>query len=921
MKLWSSLTGTIFLLSLFAISHAQDSVDVTFRYRISGKSNVSLPGEFNNWTPSAAPMEYQGNDLYTRTERLRIGGAPNGGIPGAYQYKFWYSGITVWPNDPLNHHVNEADHNNSFLFIQDPTIYHFLPNERTGIVDTPRPTISAYLYPKVGTVVDTATIALTIDDTTLTHLGDYYDFATQQLVVPLGFDLADGSHTAILNAGANADTVTFVVQSQSVKLRALPSYARHGVTLPGAASDDSTTLRLRVPEMTAVLLRIAPLGEDPAAGDAFLMHKDPATDDWWINLDLAPGTYEYFYQTDNGLIYDPWGRWNGEKGSRFTIGPEGLTADDYVWQSNDYVRPPLDRLIIYELHVGEFGGGFFGLGGGQAGFAELTALLPHLDSLGVNAIEVMPVNDFGNVGASGHSWGYDINHYFALEPSYGTPRDFKVLVDSAHARGIAVIVDVVFNHMNDTGQLWQMLPDAGPNPYFKPQSVLRPNEDALFFFRDLDHWTDETQEIVFESLKMWIDEYRVDGFRYDFTQGIGWNMNQPDRGILGWANRIAEEYDNRIYQIAEHLPESPALIFHSGLTGGWHDSYHDKVFDEARFANSANSFRAPTLAELEDLALDLGAFPGNDNPSTPSRYGDRTEPVNMNVNHDEQSLIFEMVTFQGISTPEAVQRDKLYATLMFTSLGIPMLWQGMEFSEPRGWGSEGAKLSYRPVTWSLLETERGQAHLTYYRALIRHRRRNPALYRGELQRLQRFADQRVLVWGFDDATSGEQVMAVANFNDEEQTISDVAWLSAGDWHNIFDQSVFTVDQVPMPSLTLPAYTAVVFASSPDSAVVSVTAPDPVQPTAFRLYPNYPNPFNAGTTVRYDLPRPVAVRISVHNVLGQRIRLLVDEVQAAGSHVVRWDGRDGRGRPAPSGVYLVRMQAGEFVRTMKVLKLK
>ncbi|NIR47174.1 hypothetical protein GWO43_01625, partial [candidate division KSB1 bacterium] len=214
------------------------------------KSNVSLPGEFNNWTPSAAPMAFQGNTLWTRTERLRIGGNPNPpavGVPGAWQYKFWYTGVMVWPNDPLNHHVNERDNNNSFIFVKDPTIYHFLPNQRTGIVETQRPTISAFLYPKVRTVVDTATIALTIDDTTLTHLGDFYDFSTEQFVFPVPFDLQDGSHTVILNAGGNADTVSFVVQSQSVQFRELPPFARHGVTLPSAASNDSTTFRLLVP--------------------------------------------------------------------------------------------------------------------------------------------------------------------------------------------------------------------------------------------------------------------------------------------------------------------------------------------------------------------------------------------------------------------------------------------------------------------------------------------------------------------------------------------------------------------------------------------------------------------------------------------------------------------------------------------------
>lgn len=910
----------LFLLTLFnQASLAQDSVDVVFRYQIAGKTNVSLPGEFNNWTPAAAPMQYQGNDLWTRTERLPIGGNPNPisvGVPGAWQYKFFYTGVTTWPNDPLNHHSNPRDNDNSFIYLKDPVIYHFLPNQRTGFVETARPTISAYLYPKVGTVVDTASIALTIDDSTLTHLGEHYDFDSQQFVFVVPFDVEDGGHTAILRAGANADTVSFVVQSQAVQLRALPEYARHGVTLPSIASNDSTTFRLRVSETSSVVLRIAPLGENPASGDAFLMYKNFSSADWWINLHLAPGTYEYLFQTDNALIYDPWGRWNGERGSRFTVGPEGLTADDYQWQSNDYVRPPLNRVIIYELNVGEYGGGFYGLPGGQAGFNELVTLLPYLDSLGVNAIELMPINDYGNVGASGHSWGYDLNTYFALEPGYGTPREFKVLVDSAHARGIAVIVDVVFNHLNDTSPLWQMLPNDGPNPYFKPNSQLRPNEDALFFFRDMDHWAVETQEIVYESLKMWIDDYQVDGFRYDFTQGIGWSVNEPTKGILGWSNHIAQEYNNSIYQIAEHLPESPALVFHSGLTGGWHDSFRDEVFDEARF-------RTTSLTDFENLVLDLGAYQSNDTPATPNRYANRTEPVNMNVNHDEQSLIYEMTTFQGVSTADAVQRDKLYAILIFTSLGIPMLWQGMEFSEPRGWPNDNQKLTYRPVTWSWLQTPRGQAHFDYYHALIQHRLKNPALYQGELRKLQRFNTQKVLIWGFDDTISGEQVMVAANFQNSQQTVNDVQWLSPGDWHNIFDQSVFSVTQAPVPSLTIPAYSALVFASSPDSIVLAVPSNDPAQPMTFQLHQNYPNPFNPTTTIQFEVPEASQVTLKIYNVLGQEIRTLVDEFKPAGQYTVQWDGKNDRSGETASGIYIMRLSAGanEFVKSLKLVKIK
>lgn len=906
----------IFLFSLFL--SAQDSVDVTFRYEITGVGTPTVPGEFNGWNNTAAPMTYQGGSLWIRTERLVVGGNPNPppqGVPGAWQYKFYYSGASPWPNDPLNHHVNSLDNDNTFVYVKDPTIYHLLPNQRSGIVNTNTPTISAYIFPMVGSVVDTAALSLTINNDTYNNIGSSYNFITKQLNFIPPAPLPDGAYTVILNAGANADTVNFSLVTATPQIRPMPAYANHGVTLPNAASNDSTTFRVRVGATNSVILRVAPEGQPVIAAEPILMHKDVSTDNWWINLDLAGGTYEYLYQNDNGTIYyDPWGRWNGEFGSRFTVGPAGLTADDYEWQTANYQRPSLNRLIVYELHVGEFAGGYYGLPGGEAGFSDFTTLIPYLDSLGINAIEVMPINDYGSVGLSGHSWGYDLNSYFALEPAYGTPLDFKVLVDSAHARGIAVIVDVVFNHLNDTSPLWQMWPDEVANPYFKLNNDLRFNEDALFFFKDMDHWTDETQELVYEVLKMWIDEYRVDGFRYDFTQGVGWNVNEPTRGILGWANRIDQEYNGQIYQIAEHLPESPALIFHSGLTGGWHDSYHDEVFDEARFKNTS-------LIEFENLVLDLGAYPGNDTPSTPGSYQSRTEPVNANINHDEQSLIYEMTTWQGVSLPEAIQRDKLYATFMFTSLGIPMLWQGEEFSAPRGWMNDGEKLSYRPLEWYLLPTARGQEHYNYYRPLILQRKHNPALFRGELRKLFRYTSQKVLVWGFEDLSSPNKVMAVANLSGSEQTVTNVPWLDTGDWYDVFDQSVFTVNATPIPSMTIPAYTAMVYANVPDSVLLPVEPVIPGVPREFSLRQNYPNPFNPETTIEFETPRRENVSLVIYNIIGQRVKTLANEVYQPGSYRLKWDGRNEQGERVASGIYILHLKAGSFVKNQRMVLLR
>ncbi len=886
----------------------QDSVDVVFRYNISGTpTGVSVPGQFNGWNNTAWPMQYQGGTLWTRNARLAIGGAPSP-IPGAFQYKFFYNGVSVWPNDPLNHHVNTSDNDNSLIYVKNPTIYHFLPNQRTGTVSSDRPTITAYIFPKVGTTFDTTQLSITLNGTTYSSIGSSYDFATKQMSWTVPVPLSNGGHTAILQAGTTRDTVNFIVQVGGPTLLPMPSYAKHGVTLPSASSNDSTTFRLRVGSTSYVALRIAPLGQPVAGATPIFMRKNTTTNDWWMNVSLPPGTYEYQYQTASGsLINDPWGRFSGTYGTRFTIGPEGLTADNYVWRSNSYQRPPLNKLVVYELHVGEFAGGYYGLGAGQAGFQQLTTLLPYLDSLGVNAIELMPVNDFGNVGRSGHSWGYDLNHYFALEPAYGTPRDFKAFVDSAHGRGIAVILDVVFNHQNDTGPLWKMDPSETTNPYFKLCSDLRYNEDQLCFFKDMDHWTNETQELIYEVLKMWIDEYRIDGFRYDYTQGIGWNINEPTKGILGWANRIHQEYQGRIYQIAEHLPESPALVFYSGLTGGWHDSFRDEMFDEARFANR-------TLDRIENLVLDLGAYPGNDIPSTPSSYANRTEPVNATVNHDEQSLIYEMTTFQGVSLANALLRDRLYSTFMFASLGIPMLWEGMELSESRGWTNDNQKLSYRPVQFSLRNTQRGQDHYAWFKALIRQRKFNPALYQGDLVKLFRYNSEKTLVWGFNDPATGARFVAVANFTAGQQTINNVPWIGSGTFYNILTQSTLTVSGGSVPSMTIPPYTALCYSSLPDSILLDV---DPVTgselPTEFALQQNYPNPFNPATRILFSVPSSGFSTLKIYDMLGREVRTLVNGELQAGNYNIEFDARG-----LASGVYLYRLTSGTFSQTKKMV---
>ncbi len=323
--------------------------------------------------------------------------------------------------------------------------------------------------------------------------------------------------------------------------------------------------------------------------------------------------------------------------------------------------------------------------------------------------------------------------------------------------------------------------------------------------------------------------------------------------------------------------------------------------------------------------LDLGAFPGNDSPSIPNRYSDRTGPVNSTITHDEQSLIYEMTTFQGVPTAEAVLRDKLYGVLMFTSLGIPMLWQGQEFSEPRGWPEDGLKLSYRPVQWSWLSTERGQQHFRYYQTLIRQRTYNPALRNGALRKMGRYeAIGKVLAWGMVDSVSGAAVMVVANFSGTAQNLSNVAWVGSGTWYDVFDESAIWVDANSVPSLSLPAYGVEIYSNRSNASLgipTGVEVADDVVPTSFSLAQNFPNPFNPTTEIVYHLPARGEVTLKVYTLLGIEITTLAAGEHERGTFLARWDGRDAAGRILSSGTYLVRMVGGGAVQVRKMLLIR
>ena len=208
-----------------------------------------------------------------------------------------------------------------------------------------------------------------------------------------------------------------------------------------------------------------------------------------------------------------------------------MLANDtsFDWQGDDFHLAPWHELVIYELHIGTFNDDEDDNSTGQ--FASVSARLCHLKKLGVNAIQIMPVGEF----AGDRSWGYNPAHIFSVELAYGGPLAFKQFVKSAHQEGIAVILDVVYNHLGPSDlDLWQF------------DGWSENNRGGIYFYNDdraktpwgetrPDYGRGEVRQYILDNVFMWLGEYHVDGIRFDCTQFIRTVNGSSDQDLPeGW---------------------------------------------------------------------------------------------------------------------------------------------------------------------------------------------------------------------------------------------------------------------------------------------------------------------------------------------------------------------------------------------------
>ena len=476
---------------------------------------------------------------------------------------------------------------------------------------------------------------------------------------------------------------------------------------------------------------------------------------WYGYVPEAKAGDEYKYALARGRKKfqrnDPYARQlTGSRGNTLIL------ANDFDWGNDEFRMTSWNNMVLLEMHVGTFNVKEEGKPGDLYGLIEK---LPYLRDLGINALNVMPLNEC----PGGFSWGYNPAHPFALENQYGGAKAFKELVKAAHQHGIAIILDVVYNHFGpDRLDLWQFdgpldgEPDRGGVYFYNDWRAETPWGDTR---PDLDRG--EVRQYLFDNAMMWLDEYRVDGLRIDSVshiRNVFGKSNDPEHDLpegwsfLQWINDEIRRRTPWKISIAEDPNGSEWLVKTTGEGGAGFNVLWDNWF--VHTVHDAVVTRDDQHRNMEGLA-DVIRHCWN---------GDPFQRIVYSESHDEvangSKRIAEEIAPDHVDNFFSKKRSALGTALVLTSPGIPMLFQGQELLADKWFDPQ------IPLDWTRAETFRGLVSL--HRDLIALRQNRHGHTRGlSGPNVNVFhvnqADKVIAFHRWQNNVPGDSVVVVMNF--------------------------------------------------------------------------------------------------------------------------------------------------------------
>ena len=518
----------------------------------------------------------------------------------------------------------------------------------------------------------------------------------------------------------------------------------------------------------------------------YMMKRDDNAGCWWYTMDgLAEGK-EYLFQYYLGMkdgkairLSDPYSEiiydgWNDKYISSSTY--PGLTAypsetnglvsafeiggKTYNWKNPDYKIKDKDNLVIYEMLLRDFTS--------TKDLNGASGKLDYIEKLGVNAIELMPVQEFdGNL-----SWGYNPNHYFALDKAYGTREMYKKFIDDCHSRNLAVIVDVVYNHVTGLHPMAKMYFEGSAttenNPWF---NVEAPHPYSVF--HDWNHENAEVREHVKRSLEYLLEEYHVDGFRFDLSKGLTQKHSTESTAGNYDASRIKilKDYHD---QIQETNPDAVMILEH------FCEQREEKELAENGmkvWRNANNAYCQSAMGYKQDSGFG-SIFTGSSMP-----FG---AYVGFMESHDEERTAFKAKKYGTDAVKKSnalrMKREALNAAFFLTVPGPKMIWQFGELGYDISI-EEGGRTSEKPLKWEYYnDTDRKGLYDTYA-DLLAFRRDHPEFFRKDAD-FSWSVDSNAWPQRHIRCNAGtKSFVVVGNFGDSaaEMKLS----LGSGSWKNYF----------------------------------------------------------------------------------------------------------------------------------------
>ncbi|MGC5744832.1 alpha-amylase family glycosyl hydrolase [Chryseobacterium sp. NFX27] len=651
------------------------------------------------------------------------------------------------------------------------------------------------------------------------------------------------------DVNSNSKNATFMLQvPRNVVSEAIPGWMRQGINY-NPTDNTKVGLALYAPHKSFV--HVIGSFNNWTVNDSYLMKRDTTNPDlYWIELNgLTPQQlYTFQYRTnDLKKVADPFSpqilssyddQWISATtypnlpafpaGQDFEVSMFKTGQAPYNWQVTNFQRPAKENLVVYELLLRDFTQ--------EKNWQSLINKITYLKNLNINAIELLPIMEFeGNL-----SWGYNTSFHYALDKAYGTPEKFKEFVDLCHQNGIAVILDVAFNHATGRSplvRLWNIDPDgdgfgdiAANNPYFNQVP-----KHSYNVFNDFNHSSAATKYYVERTLQQWLTEYKIDGFRWDLTKGFTQNCSANDEACTNAYQQdrvdVLKYYADKQWGID---PNSYMIFEHLG-TDAEEQQWANYRIAEGKGVMLWNKQTEPynqnTMGYKENSSYDR---------MNHSLHGfTNMHAVGYGESHDEERLMFKNLAYGAVNGSynvtnlnTALERMKTFGATFFTIPGPKMIWQfgelGYEFSINRcadGTISNGCRTDEKPVAFTLGYDTNANRKAVYdtWAKIINIRNTYPVFksktYTVESNNLTNDPEGLITrIYVYDNTITGvKNVVVLANYTTASQNVVPY-FPYTGQWQNLMDNSV--------------------------SNIASTTAPITLQPGEFRIFGNYAGALSA-----------------------------------------------------------------------------